>query len=116
MTDDKLKIKYLQDCFSDLLNYDVDDPLSPIDPLTYRTPEGDTCLHLAAIRGEEVAAQYLIELGLDVDSCGDMHNTPLHYAVRHGNTSIVDLLLKSDASTGKKNEFGEKPIKDDQAN
>lgn len=113
MSGNKKKIEYLRDCFSDLLNYDADDPLSPIDPLSYRTPEGDTCLHLAAIRGDDVAARYLIELGLDVNSCGDMHNTPLHYAVRHGNASIVDLLLQSGASTDKKNEFGEKPIQND---
>lgn len=112
MSSTETKLKYLQEFFSDLLNYDADDILSPIDPLSYKTPEGDTCLHLAAIRGDDTAARYLIELGIDINSCGDMHNTPLHYAVRHENGPIVDLLLQSGASTEMKNEFGEKPNQD----
>ncbi len=113
MSGKKMKMDYLAEYFSDLLNYDDDDVLSPIDPLSYKSPEGDTCLHIAAIRGGDTAARYLIELGLDVNSCGDMHNTPLHYAVKFGNTSIVDLLLQSGASTDKKNEFGKKPRQND---
>jgi hypothetical protein len=38
--------------FADLLNYEAQDPTSPIDPLTYRAPDGDTCLHIAAHRGD----------------------------------------------------------------
>jgi hypothetical protein len=44
--------KELQEIFSDLIDYESDDPLKGIDPITYRTPEGDSCLHIAAIRGD----------------------------------------------------------------
>jgi len=115
MNSNKKKIEYLQEYFSDVVNYDADDPLSPIDPLSYRSPEGDTCLHMAAISGDDAAVRYLVELGLDIDSCGDMHDTPLHYAVRHRNASTVDLLISLGASVDKKNEFGKTPSQSDGA-
>ena len=41
----------LQAAFADRLNYRSEDPTDPIDPLTYVALDGDTCLHVAARRG-----------------------------------------------------------------
>lgn len=98
----------LRRTFSDLLNYDANDPLEPIDPLTYRSPEGDTCLHIAALRGDLRSVQLLLEAGLDVNDLGDMGNTPLHYARKRGHEEVVQLLLRQGANPNIRNEFGEK--------
>ena len=36
--------------FKDLINYESEDPCETIDPLTYVTPDCDTCLHIACIK------------------------------------------------------------------
>lgn len=100
-------VKELQEKFSDLLNDDAEDPFEPIDPLTYHSPEGDSCLHLAAQRGDSRAVELLLDAGLDINEPGDMGNTPLHYAVKYQHSDIADLLIKRGAGTDIKNEFGE---------
>jgi len=102
-------LKVLQEKFSDLINYEADDPLEAIDPLTYRSPEGDSCLHIAAIRGDHLAVELLIKAGLDVNLQGDMGNTPLHYAKKFGHDEIVSLLVQQGASTEIRNDFGKTP-------
>lgn len=102
-------LKVLQEKFSDLINYKADDPLEAIDPLTYRSPEGDSCLHTAAIRGDQLAVELLIKAGLDVNLQGDMGNTPLHYAKKFGHDEIASLLVQQGASTEIRNDFGKIP-------
>jgi ankyrin repeat protein len=97
---------YLQQAFSDVLNYGADDITSPIDPFTCRNPEGDTCLHIASIRGDARAVQILLDSGLDPNSRGDMGNTPLHYAVFRKHAAIIQILLARGASANLINEFG----------
>ena len=97
----------LQVVFADLLNYDADDPTDAIDPLTYVASDGDTCLHVAARRGNLRAVQLLVKAGLDVDRTGDMGSTALHCA---STPEVVAFLLASGASTEIKNEFGRYPI------
>jgi len=97
----------LQIAFSDLINYDDEDPTAPINPLRYHAPEGDTCLHIAAHRGNLRAVELLIKAGLNVNAQGDMGYTPLHYAA---NIEIVQLLLTSGANQNIKNEFGQSPV------
>ncbi len=99
----------LKEAFSDIINYESDDPLEPINPLTYHTPEGDSCLHLATIRGNFRAVELLLEAGLDVNQAGDMGNTPLHYAYKFGHDDIVHLLIENGALTDIVNEFGDTP-------
>src|SRR5690349_14202686 len=70
--DTQAAIRELQAGFSDQLNYSADDPTGPIDPLTYQTPEGDSCLHIAAMRGDLRAIELLLDLGVDVNKRGDM--------------------------------------------
>ena len=96
----------LQRIFSDVVSYDSDDPLAPIDPMTYRTPEGDSCLHLACVRGDLHAVKLLVSLGLDVNSAGDLGNTSLHCASRRGNRELADFLIANGADVGRENEFG----------
>ncbi|MBL8255923.1 MAG: ankyrin repeat domain-containing protein [Pseudoxanthomonas mexicana] len=91
--------------FADVVNYD-EDPLAPINPLTYKTPEGDSCLHIAAARGNERVANYLIDRGLDVNSVGDMGSTPLHYAYMFGTVDVQNLLIRRGARSDVRNEFG----------
>ena len=100
-------LKELQDKFSDLLNDDAEDPFEPIDPLTYHSPEGDSCLHLAAIRGDCRALELLLDAGLDINEPGNVGNTALHYAIKYQHDDAVDLLVKRGAGTDIKNEFGE---------
>ena len=96
----------LKKLFADILNYDSDDPDTPIDPLTYHHPDGDGCLHIAAQRGDYRAVELLLKGGVDVNQLGDMGSTALHYAKRKGDHDMVDLLLKSGALTNIKDEFG----------
>ena len=96
----------LKEAFSDLLNYDSDDPSDPIDPLTYRLPDGDNCLHIAAQRGNYRAAELLLKAGVNVNQIGDMGSTALHYAKRKGFDDLVKLLLEHGASMEIKDLFG----------
>ena len=93
--------------FADLLNYESDDPCTPIDPLTYRSPESDTCLHIAALRGNLRAVELLVKAGLDVNKQGDMGYTPLHYA---STPEVIAFLLAHGASRDIKSEFGNSPV------
>ena len=102
--------KYLDAAFSDLVNYDAEDPLQPVDPVTYLTPEGDSCLHIAAGRGNLQAVRLLVEAGLDVNLRGDLGNTPLHYARKGAHGEVVQFLINKGATPGLENELGEKAM------
>jgi ankyrin repeat protein len=97
----------LDAAFVNVAKYDSDDPSERIDPLTYRAPDGDTCLHIAAHQGNLRAVELLIRAGLDINLQGDMGYTPLHYA---RTPEIVAVLLASGASTSIENDFGHAPI------
>lgn len=103
-------IAELRQSFADLLNYESEDITSPIDPLAWRSPEGDTCLHYAAMRGDAASARLLLELGMDVNETGDMGDTALHYAQKFENSSVVEVLLEYNADPSITNEFGKKAI------
>ena len=103
------EMEYLVNFFSDLMNYSSDDPLEPINPLSYREPEGDSCLHIAAFRGEYRAVFLLLKSVFDINERGDMGYTALHYAYLGGNKEVIDLLIKNGASSELKNDFGLKP-------
>jgi ankyrin repeat protein len=102
--------QFLKQCFADVLNFDADDITSPIDYMTYVSPEGDNCLHIAALRGNTRAVQILVSAGFDLNRPGDMGNTPLHYAVLSGSNEVIDYLKSAGASTDVANEFGNKPV------
>jgi ankyrin repeat protein len=108
MTEDDAK--YLADAFRDLINYESEDPMQAVDALTYLTPEGDSCLHIAAARGDLRAARILVESGADVNLQGDLGNTPLHYARKRAHADVVAYLVCSGASPDLVNEFGESAL------
>jgi len=93
--------------FKDLINYESEDPCVTIDPLTYVTPDGDTCLHIAALRGNLRVVELLLKAGLDINRQGDMGYTPLHYAKTQ---PVINYLIENGASTSIINEFGKKPV------
>jgi ankyrin repeat protein len=93
--------------FRDLINYESADPTAPIDPLTYRSPDGDTCLHVAARRGDVRSVELLLKAGADPNDLGDMKSTPLHCA---RDPRIVEMLLAAGASDTIRNAFGRTPF------
>ncbi len=104
------EIKELQRAFIDLMNYESDDPTDPIDPVIYKEPDGDNCLHIAAHRGDVRSVELLLKAGLDVNSIGEMGCTSLHYANIQGHNDVIQLLIKSGASTEIVNRFGKLPM------
>lgn len=105
----KKEIRQLQEVFRDLDNWQSENPLDPIDPLAYRDPEGDNCLHIASRRGYYEAVVLLLRAGFDVNATGDMRYTALHYAYQKGHQNIADLLIQNGASDEIISEFGTKP-------
>lgn len=101
------KLKRLEEIFSQEFNYDHHE--KPIDVMTYRWPEGDTCLHIASVRGDMEAVSLLVELGADVNALGDLGQTPLHYAAIFGHEVVYNYLISKGASPDLKNEFGKTP-------
>ncbi len=90
-----------------LINYYDDDPLAPIDPLTYVSSDGDSCLHIAAWVGDLRAVELLVKAGMDVNRLGDMEMTPLHCA---GTPEVAQFLLSHGADTNLVNLFGTSPV------
>ncbi|MCG7946629.1 MAG: ankyrin repeat domain-containing protein [Candidatus Thiodiazotropha taylori] len=100
----------LKDSFCDLASYESEDPLKPVDPLTWVAPDDDTALYVAAWRDDVRATELLIKAGVDVNALGDMSSTALHIATSKGNKKIQELLLNAGASTELVNEFGLRPL------
>ena len=103
--------RVLRERFSDLVNYESDDPSAPIDPLTYKTPEGDNVLHYAAMRGDVEAVLLALKIGIDVDSKGDLGNTAAHYAATFNFREVFDCLVDAGAHTSILNELNIYPIR-----
>ena len=93
----------LAEIFRHVINYEGGSPIAPIDPLIYRAPDGDTCLHIAALRGDVRAVHLLLKAGVDVNAIGDMGSTPLHYAA---SPQVASLLRGAGARTDMRDEFG----------
>ncbi len=103
----QIELDELRVAFADVQNYESNDPLAPIDPLTYRVPDDDTCLHIAARRGDLRSIELLLKAGLDINIKGDMSMTPLHCA---STQEIANYLLKNGAALNIKDEFGRLPL------
>lgn len=104
------EIADIQSRYDYLVNYETDDPDSPIDPLTYIDSNGDHLLHIAAQRGDFVTINKLLMAGVDVNLTGDMGCTALHYSIQKGKDDVINLLLTHGASTSIQNDFGQLPV------
>lgn len=103
------QIESLVNRFTDLINYEGDDPLAPINPLTYRDSDGDSLLHIATRRADAEAVSLLLSAGVDPNIRGDMGYAPLHYAADNRDSEIAKLLISRGANTKALNEFGKAP-------
>jgi len=111
------ELRYLQERYKDLINYQSDNVDDPIDPLTYTRPDEDNLLHIAAYRGDLRSVELLIKAGLDVNKPGDMGYTALHYAYQKNKPDVflkerkdvIEFLLAHGASPDIRNEFGTLP-------
>jgi hypothetical protein len=70
-----------------------------------KASDGDTPLHVAAIRGDREAVRLLVEAGAQVDALGDMSCTPLYNAVGKGHHEVARLLLEFGADPNLMNEL-----------
>lgn len=78
-------VEILQGRYSSLTNYQSEDPMEPIDPASYVDSNGDSLLHIA-VQGDDLdSVLIMIRARFDVNSLGDMDNTPLHYAYQMKN-------------------------------
>ncbi|KAF2075318.1 hypothetical protein CYY_003395 [Polysphondylium violaceum] len=76
-----------------------------------QTLGGATALHRSSFCGSVKNTDYLLNLkNIIVDIQDDDGMTPLHKAYEQGKTDIIDLLLKSNASTTIKDKRGRLPI------
>lgn len=103
------QIESLINRFADLINYEGNDPLAPINPLTYRDSGGDSLLHIAIRRADAEAVTLLLGAGVDPNIRGDMGYTPLHYAADNRDSEMAKLLISRGASTKAINEFDKAP-------
>ncbi|KAH8145403.1 uncharacterized protein LAJ45_10524 [Morchella importuna] len=79
-----------------------------------RTDTGETALHLAAVRGSELVAWYLIDNKADIDAMDYRQKTPLHCVVDVGlgfwRNPLVNLLLEKGANVKLEDMNGETVI------
>ena len=78
--------------------------------LKYKNVYGWTVLHTACFRGNYQIAQYLVDLGIDIN-CKDKENkTPLFYAVESNNARLVKYLILNGANKNLLDSKNKKPI------
>jgi hypothetical protein len=63
------------------------------DVIAMLTPAGRRQLAHAARNNDTAAARLMLEAGVPVDTYGQHHATPLHWAAWHGNAELVRLIL-----------------------
>ena len=107
LTDEQ--VAELQRAYRHLINYEGDDPIAPIDPLTYRAADGDRLIHIAAFAGDSRTVEWLLDAGEDINATGDMGQTPAHYAATNQHKATFDLLMSRGADTTIADEFVHTP-------
>ena len=70
-----------------------------------------TALHLAARKSDnKETVNLLLRKGANPDAKDKIGNTPLHWAVRHGQIETIELLLAGNADPNARNNQGETPL------
>lgn len=83
--------------------------------LQYRNSLGETCLHVAAIRGRVAVTELLLALGADPNVATYRPygaRTPLHFAVRTDNVKLVEALIERNADANIPDAFGKTALHD----
>ena len=78
--------------------------------LNYRFGDGQTPLHIAAIKNHKSIARYLLVNGADTSAQDITGATPLHEAVRYGDIDIAKALLENGADANAEDNLGKTPV------
>ncbi|KAL8895572.1 MAG: hypothetical protein Q9207_008115 [Kuettlingeria erythrocarpa] len=78
--------------------------------VNWKGSSGLSALHLAAMNGKVVCAEFLLEHGADIECEGDGGHTPLMSAISHGSITTAWLLVESGADTRADARAGEAPF------
>jgi ankyrin repeat protein len=84
--------------------------IAPLHPNS-RNAIGETPLQVAAIRGDTVAIEALLDAGAEINTPGEYGHTALHEAVGQGQAAVVAILLARGASITATNDDGHTPQK-----
>jgi len=76
-----------------------------------RSKGGMSLLHIAALRGSRMIAEFVISRGADVNSKAANGWTPLHCEAWIGRTEITDLLISYGADINARDMMGKTPLK-----
>jgi uncharacterized protein len=76
-----------------------------------RSSDGDTLLHLAALRGNEADVNDLVALGAVVNARGEFGMTALHHAAIAGHIAVAERLLALGADRSAPDDSGRSPAK-----
>uniref|UniRef100_A0ACD5YL37 Uncharacterized protein n=1 Tax=Avena sativa TaxID=4498 RepID=A0ACD5YL37_AVESA len=86
---------------------------SKVDLRGAKDADGNTALHLAAIKGCLESCRFLVEeSGVDVNSVSKTGGTPMLYAAREGNVQIIRYLLDRGGDPSMPDERGSTPLHD----
>jgi len=77
-----------------------------------RGNQGETALHISALREQEEIVTFLLTLGCDVNAVTDRGITPLHWAAGSDHLRIISLLLDAGADVSARNWEGNTPLHD----
>ena len=78
--------------------------------LDHQNKDGNTALHLAALKGNSIALHHLLLLGANATIKNAIGDTPLHSAVRSADYASVKQLLEQNANLQQVNRLGETPF------
>ncbi|MHC9540577.1 MAG: ankyrin repeat domain-containing protein [Vulcanimicrobiota bacterium] len=79
--------------------------------LNIRSKGGMTLLHIAALRGSRMIAEFVISKGADVNSKAANGWTPLHCEAWIGRAEILELLISNGADINARDLMGKTPLK-----
>jgi len=85
-----------------------DDWVTPLDVRT-KSADGDTALHIAALRGDEEAVARLLKSGAFVDEPGAGGRSALYYATLKGHIAIAERLIAAGADPDLRMDLGMSP-------